>query len=60
VILPAYGEPLSKTASHPVGAGFTLSVRHISRLAPQPCGMPYICPLTEFQARFFRNGWMSG
>ena len=59
MILPAYGELFSNTASQPVGAGFTLSVRHIRRFAPQPCGMPYIWPSTEFHARSLRNGWMS-
>ncbi len=54
--LPLYGEFGSNTVPQLVGAGFTLSVRHISRFAPYPCGTPYIWPLTEFHDRFFRYG----
>ena len=43
VTLPSYVEAPSNTAPHDVGAGLTYSVLYISRLAPQPCGMPYIC-----------------
>ena len=46
--LPWYAEAPSKTTAHEVGAGCTTSVRHMSRLAPQPCGMPYATPSTEF------------
>ena len=31
------------------GAGLTLSVRHISRFAPRPCGMPYICAVDRVE-----------
>ena len=34
----------SNTAPHESGASVTTSVLYISRLAPQPCGMPYIWP----------------
>ncbi len=53
VILPACGEPVAKTASHDWGAGVTTSVRHISRLAPRPCGTPYAVPSNEFQGLSF-------
>ena len=55
MILPLYGEFGSKTALHDVGAVVTTFGFHISTLAPQPCGMPYIWPLTEFHGWFFRN-----
>ena len=38
------------------GASRTTSRLYISRLAPQPCGIPYICPSTEFHDLSFRNG----
>lgn len=50
---PLYFEAPSKTADQEVGAGRTFWVLYISRLAPRPCGMPYILPFTEFQAPFF-------
>ena len=53
---PLYFEASSKTADHEVGAVFTSFLRYISRFAPQPCGMPYICPLTELNCWSFRNG----
>ena len=57
--LPLYGEFGVEHRAPRVGAGFTLSVRYISRLAPQPCGMPYIWPFTEFHGLFFRTAKMS-
>ena len=48
VTLPLYLPAPSNTAPHEFGASRTTSRLYISRLAPQPCGMPYICPSTEF------------
>jgi hypothetical protein len=53
VIFPLYGESACHTTLQLVGAGFTLSVRHISRLAPRPWGTPYIWPSTELCGLFF-------
>jgi hypothetical protein len=43
------------TAPQESGAPLTTSVLYINRFAPQPCGMPYIWPSTEFHARSLRN-----
>ena len=55
MILPLYGLAGSKTTPQESGAGLTLSVRQVSTLAPQPCGMPYIWPFTEFHGRSLRK-----
>jgi hypothetical protein len=45
----------SNTAPHEFGASRTTSMLYISRLAPQPCGTPYIWPFTEFHDLSLRN-----
>ena len=46
------------TAPQELGASRTTSTLYIRRLAPQPCGMPYIWSSTEFQGLSLRNGEM--
>ena len=57
VTLPLYSAP-GNTAPHESGAPLTTSVLYINRLAPQPCGTPYIWPSTEFHGRSLRNDEM--
>src|ERR687885_316567 len=49
-VVPITEVPDSKSCAPVTLLGF-----HISRLAPQPCGIPYIWPPTEFQLPFFRK-----
>ena len=58
VTLPLYSGAPGNTAPHVSGAPLTTSVLYISRLAPQPCGMPYIWPFTEFHGLSLRNAEM--